>query len=68
MNDRFPADQERAWLTIVEAARYLGIGEETVRRGIADGTIPHWRPGPRTIRIPRAALEAIARDLAKHRN
>lgn len=49
---------EREWLTVVEVAKLLGVSEKTIRRGVASGSIPHWRPaGARgSIRIPRSAI------------
>ncbi len=53
----------RVTLTVREAARIAGCGERTIRRGIANGTIPHLRWG-RNILIPKESflrcLEATA--------
>ena len=68
MTDPIAPLDERDWLTVVQAASMLNVSEKTIRLAIADGSIPVWRLGPRTIRIPRAALEARARDLASRRN
>lgn len=50
-------------VTLDEAAAHLHVSIKTVRRRIADGTIPAVRIG-RLIRIPAAALESVGRPLA----
>ncbi|AZS36807.1 Putative DNA-binding proteinA [Microbacterium lemovicicum] len=49
----------RSLVTLDEAAAHLHVSVKTVRRRIADGTIPAVRIG-RLIRIPAAALEELA--------
>lgn len=49
-------------LTLKEAAAQLQVSDDTVRRRIADGTLPAVRLGPRTLRISVAALEGYIRD------
>lgn len=69
MNDqRLAALDDRDWMTVVEVATLLGVSEKTVRARIADGTIPHWRLGPRTIRIPRDALGQRPRPRTRRRD
>jgi excisionase family DNA binding protein len=46
------------WLTIPQAAESLGVSTDTVRRRIADGTIPATRLGPRLIRIRLSDLSS----------
>ena len=48
-----------AYLTAAEAAARLGISLRTVRRRIADGSLPSARIG-RAVRIPAAAIELPA--------
>jgi len=50
---------EAEYLTAAEAAARLGISLRTVRRRIADGSLPSVRIG-RAVRIPVAALELPA--------
>jgi excisionase family DNA binding protein len=50
---------ETRYLTAAEAAERLGISLRTVRRRIADGTLPAVRIGG-AVRIPTWALEAPA--------
>ena len=38
-------------VTIAVAATYLGVSTMTIRRRIADGTLPAFRTGPRLIRV-----------------
>jgi excisionase family DNA binding protein len=39
------------WVTIAAAAQRLGISTKSIRRRIADGTLPAYRVGPRLIRL-----------------
>ena len=50
---------ERDYLSAAEAAARLGISLRTVRRRIADGSLPSVRIG-RTVRIPAVALDLPA--------
>lgn len=50
-------------LTIDAAAALLGIHARTVRRRIADGTLPAVRVGPRLVRVRRSAIEAALRPI-----
>jgi len=48
---------DRDWLTVVEAATYLGVSENTIREAVRRGTIPHRKVGARkTIVIPETWL------------
>lgn len=53
------AMSDATYLTAAEAALRLGISLRTVRRRIADGSLPSARIG-RAVRIPAAALELPA--------
>ncbi|MCU1624092.1 MAG: excisionase [Frankiales bacterium] len=46
-----------------DAAEHLGWSVRTVRRRIADGTLPGYRVGPTSIRIRRADLDALLRPI-----
>lgn len=50
-----------AWLTIPEAADWLGVSTKTIRRRIADGTIKAHTLGSRIKRIRASELEAAMR-------
>jgi excisionase family DNA binding protein len=39
------------WVTIAAAAQRLGLSTKSIRRRIADGTLPAYRVGPRLIRL-----------------
>ena len=52
--------QQPAVLSIPDAANYLGVSADTIRKLIRAGDIPHARIG-NSIRIPRAELEAYLR-------
>lgn len=53
-------------LTIAEVARLKKVSVYTVRRRIADGTLPAVRIG-RLIRIPRAGVEQLGRPVTATR-
>lgn len=41
----------RRYITIIEAAEYLGVTERTIRAMISDGRLRAHRNGPRIIRL-----------------
>jgi excisionase family DNA binding protein len=47
-------------LTVAEVAAALGVGEQSVRRRINDGTIAHFRVGS-AMRVPVEELDRIRR-------
>lgn len=49
-------DEDERWLTITEAAFYLGTSELTVRRRIKDGKVPAYQ-GDGTLRIKRSDID-----------
>lgn len=51
---------ERDLLTVQQAAEYLGIHHQTVRKYVTAGRLPATRPGGWSIRIHRTALEKFA--------
>lgn len=51
------------WCTIPEAADYLGVSSDTVRRRITDGSIRAKRLGPRLIRVEVASLSEFGNPL-----
>jgi len=50
-----------AWLTIAEAAEWVGVSTKTIRRRIADGTIKAHTLGRRIKRIRTSELEDAMR-------
>ncbi|WP_166390344.1 helix-turn-helix transcriptional regulator [Nocardioides ochotonae] len=50
-------------ISLREAAAELGVSVDTIRRRIADGTLPAERIGPRLLRVRRSDVEAIARPV-----
>jgi excisionase family DNA binding protein len=48
-----PYDQLPQWLTVAEAASYLGVNTFFIYQNVHRGDIPHRRMGPRFILIPR---------------
>jgi len=47
------------YVSLEEAAEYLGVNPRTIRRRVADGVIPGFRiAGSRQIRVRRSDLDA----------
>ena len=51
--------QERRWLKVSEAARYLGSHPRSVRRALAVGKIPYSKVPGIGVRIDRLGLDEI---------
>ncbi len=51
--------QERRWLKVNEAARYLGSHPRSVRRALAAGKIPYSKVRGIGVRIDRLGLDEI---------
>lgn len=58
----------RRLLTIEEAAAYTSLSTRTIRRRIADGALPAFRVGPRSIRVRREHLEQLLRPIPNARS
>lgn len=50
---------ERSYLSVLEAAAWLGVSRVSIWRWISAGRLPATRLGHRTVRIRRADLEAL---------
>lgn len=50
-------------LSLKEAAEWHGVSERTLRRRIAEGRLPAYRVGPRTIRVRAEDVEALAKPI-----
>jgi excisionase family DNA binding protein len=48
---------------LARAADYLGVSIQSVRRRIAEGALPAFRIGPRSIRVYVDDLEALKRPI-----
>lgn len=53
--------EEKATLTVKEAARYLGIGKNLCYDRVKTGEIPVIKIGKRLL-VPRAALDKLLQD------
>jgi len=51
--------QRPDWVTIATAAERLGLSAKSIRRRIADGTLPAYRVGPRLIRLDAADIDRL---------
>jgi len=51
------------YLSLEEAAECMSVSVKTIRRWIANGTLPAYRCGKRAIRIKLEDLEATPRQL-----
>lgn len=54
---------QRRLVSINQAADYADVSTKTIRRRIADGTIPAERLGPRLIRVRLDAVDAAFRRI-----
>ena len=50
-------------LTLKEAADWYGVSERTLRRRIAEGRLPAYRVGPRSIRVTAEDVAALAQPI-----
>ncbi len=50
-------------LSVAQAAERAGVSRDTIRRRIADGSLPAYRLGPKLIRIDAAAVDALFRPI-----
>jgi excisionase family DNA binding protein len=50
-------------ITVPQAAERKGVSAKTIRRWIADGTLPAYRVGQKLIRIRVADLDALGTPL-----
>lgn len=58
------ADQTRSnYVTLAEAAELMSVSIKTVRRRIADGTLPAYRCGQRIIRVRLEDLQLVFRRI-----
>jgi excisionase family DNA binding protein len=63
MKNTISAPVEKVFVRPVEAAAMLSMSRSRLYELLASGAIPSVRfDGGRTIRVPRAALEKLARD------
>ncbi len=51
------------WVSLEDAAEYMGVHVRTCRRLIADGSISGYRLGKRAIRVDRNELDAVLRPI-----
>lgn len=47
------------FVSLAEAARYLSVSPDSIRRRIAEGKLPAFRVGPRNVRVRIADLDAL---------
>lgn len=48
----------RAYVSITDAAEYLGVTTRTIRQMIADGRLTGYRAGTRLVRLDRNEIDA----------
>lgn len=53
----------RRWVSIAEAAEYAGVSDKTIRRRIADGSLPARRLGRRLLRVELADIDEMMRPV-----
>lgn len=50
-------------IDLPRAAQYLGVSVQSVRRRIAEGSLPAFRVGPKSIRVYVEDLEALKQPI-----
>ena len=62
MADRSPmaSAPDNRHMTLKQAAEWYGVSERTLRRRIAEGRLPAYRIGPRSIRVQAKDVDALA--------
>lgn len=63
MRMKVPGGNRLRYYSIEEVAETLCVTPRSVRRWIADGTIPAYRIGSKVVRIPEDALTAALRPI-----
>jgi excisionase family DNA binding protein len=58
------AYEAREWESVASAAEYARVSAKTIRRRIADGSLPARRVGPKLIRIDPRDLDRLFRPVA----
>ena len=56
---------ESTWMTLRQAANYLGVGIDTIYDACAAGGLKHVKLGHRTIRVRREWIDRWAEERAK---
>ena len=56
---------EPTWMTLRQAADYLGVGIDTIYDACAAGGLKHVKLGHRTIRVRREWIDRWAEERAK---
>lgn len=67
MTDKTTTKALPVYLSLEEAAQVMSLSVRTIRRRIADGTIPAYQCGRRPIRIRLDELEAALRRIPSAR-
>ncbi|RPA12758.1 helix-turn-helix domain-containing protein [Gordonia sp. OPL2] len=49
----------RSFVSITEAADYVGVSSKSIRRYISDGRLRAYRTGPKLLRIRMADLDSM---------
>jgi excisionase family DNA binding protein len=55
--------EQKTYLSLKEAADMFGVSERTIRRRIAEGKLPAYRVGPRSIRVTAESAAALAKPI-----
>jgi excisionase family DNA binding protein len=58
IHNRAPVDT-RVFMSVPEAAEYIGVSVATIWRRIAEGSLTAYRFGPRSTRVNRDELHAM---------
>ena len=55
--------QEHRYLSVEDAAIYVGVSTQTIRRSIDSGELPAYRFGKKLVRVEQADLDAMLRRI-----
>jgi excisionase family DNA binding protein len=61
-------ERERRWLSVADAADYLGMSEKGIRRRVERGTVAYTRHGSRILIDRRALDDELARQMRNRPN
>lgn len=56
----------KEWMTVKDVASWLDVDVRTIKRWLAAGRLPKIKISPGMVRIPRAAVVALAQPTDSH--
>lgn len=56
---------EKRWLSTVEAAKYIGVSKNTLRKYVAKGIVPAHKFGEKLLKFDPAELDDAVKTLSR---